>query len=200
MPQPKKIAKLPADIRMWFERAVVERGFSDIVELTQELNAICAKQGVPITIGKSAVGLESQRIKRAQEAVRMTTEAARLIAESSPDEGDNRSAAAMALVQSEMFGVLLRIQETGSEELDDVARLEVMNDAALGLSRLSRSRVNQAKWNADVEARTKAAADKVAKIARKGGADAKTVAEIRSQILGIAKREPQTQPTAGAAA
>ena len=197
MPRPSKIAKLPAELRAWLHKAIVERGFGDIVALTEELNTLCKEGGVAISVGKSAVGVESQRIKRAQEAIRATTEAARLIAETSPDEGDNRSAGAMAIVQSEVFDLLLQIRE--SEDITDpLQRLGVMNEAALGLSRLSRSRVNQARWNNEVEGKAKAAADKVSKLAKKGGMDAKTVAEIRASILGIVKREPQ--PPQGATA
>lgn len=193
MPSPGKIAKLPPALRAWLHKAFVERGFGDIVALTAELNALCKQGGVAITVGKSAVGVESQRVKRAQEAIRATTEAARLIAETSPDEGDNRSAGAMAIVQSEVFDLLLQVRE--SEDITDpLERLAVMNEAALGLSRLSRSRVNQARWNSEVEAKAKTAADKVGKLAKKGGMDAKTVAEIRASILGIVKRAPQAAP------
>ena len=189
MPRPSKIAKLPPDLRAWLHKAIVERGFGDIVALTDELNALCKQGGVAISVGKSSVGVESQRVKRAQEAIRATTEAARLIAETSPDEGDNRSAGAMAIVQSEVFDLLLQVRE--SEAITDpLVRLGIMNEAALGLSRLSRSRVNQARWNSEVEAKTKAAADRVTKLAKKGGMDVKTVNEIRASILGIVKREP----------
>lgn len=195
MPPRSKVAQLPPDLRAWLHRAIVERGYGDIVGLTDELNALCKQGGVAITIGKSAIGAESQRVKRAQESIAATTEAARLIAEAAPDEGDNRSAAAMALVQSEVFELLLKIRE--ADDLDDMQRLGVMNEAALGLSRLSRSRVNQAKWNAEVEARTKAAAEKVAKIAKTGGLTAAQVSEIRSQILGITKRASADAPPQG---
>lgn len=187
MPRVSKIAKLPENLRTWLRRAIVERGYGDIVGLTEELNALCKEGGVAITLGKSAVGEESKRIKRAQEAIRATTEAAKLIAEAAPDDGDNRSMAAMAIVQSEVFELLLQVRE--SETMTDpVDRLAVMNDAALGLSRLSRSRVNQARWNTEVQAKAQLAADKVGKLARKSGADPKTVAEIRATILGITQR------------
>ena len=202
MPPRSKIATLPAHLRAWLHKAIVDHAYGDIVGITAELNAMCAEGGHAQnigTIGKSAVGVESQRIKRAQEAIRATTEAARQIAEGAPDEADHRSAAAMALVQSEVFELLLKIRE--SEDLaDPVARLDVMNDAALGLSRLSRSRVNQSRWATEVDARAKAAADKVAKPAKKGGADARTVAEIRASILGITQRAPAGAPPAAAAA
>jgi hypothetical protein len=188
MPPRGKIATLPAELRAWLHKAIVERGYGDIVALTEELNALCKEGGVAVSVGKSAVGVESQRIKRASEAIRATTEAARLIAESAPDEGDNRSAAAMAIVQSEVFDLLLKVRE--SEDIDDPReRLDIMNEAALGLSRLSRSRVNQARWNAEVEKKAKAAADQVTKLAKKGGMDARTVAEIRASILGIVQTQ-----------
>ncbi len=187
MPRISKIAKLPPELRTWLHCAIVQRGYGDIVALTEELNALCKEGGVAITIGKSAVGEESKRIKRAQEAIRATTEAAKLIAEAAPDDGDNRSMAAMAIVQSEVFELLLQVRESETI-VDPVERLGVMNEAALGLSRLSRSRVNQARWNAEVQAKVAAAADKVTKLARKSGADPKTVAEIRASILGITAR------------
>lgn len=188
MPPRSKIATLPDAMRTWLHKAIVERGYGDIVALTEDLNALCKAGGVAINVGKSAVGAESLRVKRAQEAIRATTAAAQLIAETSPDDADHRSAAAMAIVQSEVFELLLKMRE--ADDLDDVTRLGLMNDAALGLSRLSRSRVNQSRWATEVDARAKTAAERVSKLARKGGADAKTVAEIRESILGIVRREP----------
>lgn len=196
MPAPSKIAKLPPATRQWLHQAIVERAFGDIVGLTDELNALCKEGGVAVTVGKSAVGEESKRLKRAQEAIRATTEAARLIAETSPDEGDNRSAGAMAIVQSEVFELLLQVRESEAVT-DPLARLAVMNEAALGLSRLSRSRVNQARWNDELTLRARAAADKISKLARKGGADEKTIAEIRNSVLGIVKKTPQTEAVNG---
>jgi Protein of unknown function (DUF3486) len=188
MPRISKTAQMPADVREWLHKAFVSRGFGDIEGITAEVNALMKQAGVAITIGKSAVGAESQRVKRAQEAIRATTEAAKIIHDSSPDTGDNRSAAAMAIVQSEVFELLLKMRET--EGVDDATRLGNLSESALLLSRLSRSRVYQSRWSVEVEAKAKAAADVVTKLARKGGMDSKTVAEIRASILGIVKREP----------
>lgn len=193
MPPVSKIAQLPPDLREWLHQTFVERAFGDIEGITAELNELMKEAGVAISIGKSAVGAESQKVKRAQEAIKATTEAAKLIAETSPDVGDKRSAGAMAIVQSEVFELLLQIRE--SEEIKDpIERMGAMSEAALLLSRLSRSRVYQSRWDQEVEAKAKAAADAVAKIAKKGGLDAKTVQEIRRQVLGITKRPPPDEP------
>lgn len=196
MPPRSKIAQLPDEIRKWLHKAIVERGFGDIVALTDELNALCKEGGVAITIGKSAVGAESQKVKRAQEAIRATTEATRLIAEASRDDGDTRSEAAIALVQSQVFELLLELREAVDEENDPVERMKVLTKVAKSLSEMSRARVNQAKWRTEVEARLKAAADKVARLVKKGGLDEKTAAEIRRSILGIVKRPAVTEERA----
>ncbi len=188
MPPVSKIAQLPPDIRAWLHSTFVDRAFGDIEAITGELNALMKQAGVAISVGKSAVGAESLKVKRAQEAIRATTEAARLIAEAAPDQADHRSAAAMALVQSEVFELLLKIRES-DDIVDPAERLDLMNDAALGLSRLSRSRVNQARWADELDTRAQAAAAKVEKLAKKGGMDERTVAEIRASILGIVKRD-----------
>lgn len=189
MPPRSKIAQLPEEIRKWLHKTLVDRAFGDIVAVTAELQDMLRQAGVAMYIGKSAVGAESQKVQRAQEAIRATTEAARLIAEASADQTDARSEAAMALVQSEVFEVMLQVREAG-DEVDPVSRLKLMANVAKSVSTLSRARVNQAKWRDEVEARVKAAAEQAGKLAKKGGADAQTVRMIRESILGIVKREP----------
>lgn len=197
MPPVSKIAKLPEEYRLWLRQAFVARAFGDIQEITDELNAMMKEAGVAISIGKSAVGAESQKVKRAQEAIRATTEATKLIAESSRDDGDSRSEATMALIQSEVFETLLKIREA-DDEAEPGERLALMVSAAKHISTLSRARVNQAKWRTDVENRAKAAADKVAKIAKSGGLKPDQVEEIRRQILGVSKRTTAAESAEGA--
>jgi hypothetical protein len=188
MPPVPKIAQLPEEIRRWLHETLIDRAFGDIVAVTDELQEMLRQAGIAMYIGKSAVGAESLKLKRAQESIRATTEAARLIADTSRDDGDMRSEAAMAIVQSEVFELLLQVRESESIE-DPVERLGVMSESALALSRLSRARVNQSQWRLKVEAAVKEAADAVTKIARTGGLQQAQVDEIRAQILGIPRRQ-----------
>lgn len=191
MPPVGKIATLPEWVREWLHQAIVERAYGDIVGLTDELNAMCKEGGVAMSIGKSAVGAEALRIKRATESIRVTTQACRAIAESAKDDGDMRSEAVMAMVQEGMFEALMKAREAESAE-DPGEALALMGQAALAVSRISRTRVNQARWRDELDLRTKAAADQVAKIARKGGLDSQTVDAIRASILGIVPRPAAT--------
>lgn len=196
MPPIPKVAQLPDEYRDWLRRAFIDRAFGDIQGITDELNTMLREGGVAVSIGKSAIGAEAQKVKRAQESIRAATDAAKLIAEASRDDGDMRSEAVMALIQSDMFEALLRARESESLE-DPLARLAAMSEAAKAAARLTVARVNQSKWRNEVEARAKAAADKVAKIAKTGGLTKDQVSEIRRQILGVAKAAPAT-PTQGA--
>lgn len=200
MPPVGKIALLPEAMRVWLHKAFVERGFGDIVALTDELNALCKAGGVAITIGKSAVGEASRKYKRAQESIAAVTRQMQAVADSAGDNAARRSEALNALVSTELFGALVDAREAEGTD-DPEARVALMNKAALAAARLTNASVLQQTFRAEVEARTRDAADKAAKIAKRGGADPKTVAEIRASILGIVKRDsPTTRPGAANAA
>lgn len=189
MPRVAKIAKLPPEHRAWLRKALVKRGFGDIVELTKELNQMLAEAGIAETVGKSAVGNEAQRVKRLQEDVFATTEAARVLRESSRDDGDLRSEAIMATIQTDVWKVLLELRTANAIE-DPMERLKALTKAASGVAEMSRARVSQSKWSTEIDARVTAAEEKVARLVRKTGADPKTIAEIRASILGITQRKP----------
>jgi hypothetical protein len=186
MPPRSKIAQLPEDVRNWLQRALVERAFGDIANVTAELNGMLAQRGSDMTVGKSAVGEASLKLKRAQEALRASVEAARML-QQDIGSGDALGGAALDMVQSEVFQISMRLQE--AQDMKDEDRIAIIKDLSLATSRLSRARVNQDRWAADVRTKTEAAADKVAKLAQQGGLQPKTVEAIRRSILGIATAE-----------
>jgi hypothetical protein len=190
MPPVPKIAKLPPELRQWLHQTFVARAFGDITGITEELNALMKEAGVAISIGKSAVHAESQKVKRAQEAIAAATRSMQLIADTAKDEADKRGEALNALVSEGLFEALLLAREAEAEP-DPSKRISLMNKAALASARLTTTSVRQRQWRAQVEEKAKAAADAVAKIAKTGGLNPAQVREIRAQILGIAKRAPQ---------
>jgi hypothetical protein len=187
MPPVAKIAKLPPELRQWLHETFVQRAFGDIENITAELNALMREAGVAISIGKSAVGAESLKVRRAQESIAATTRAMQLIADTATDEADKRGEALNAMVSQGVFEVLLDVQQASTED-DPADRMALLNKAALASARLTTTSVRQRQWRAQVEEKAKAAADAVAKIARTGGLKPDQVREIRSQILGIAQR------------
>lgn len=179
MAKRSKIAGLPPEVKTWLNAALVEGNFSGYEALEQMLT----ERG--FTISKSSIHRYGQKLESKLAAVRASTEAARAIAEAAPDDADLRSAAAISLVQTEIFNVMVALQEA-DEESNPEERLKLMAKAAKPLAELSRASVNQKKWEGEVRARTALAADTAERIAKKGGLSAASVAEIRRSILGIA--------------
>lgn len=68
MPPVRKIDLVPGELRDRLRRALEERGFGDIVAVTEELNAWLAADGLELRIGKSAVGEFSKLLKDQREA------------------------------------------------------------------------------------------------------------------------------------
>jgi hypothetical protein len=190
MPRVKKIATIPPELRAWLHKALVERGCGDIVALTGELNSLLQQAGVDTTIGKSAVGEEAKRIKRLQENIHATTEAARLMSDTSRDDSDVRGEAIMATVQTDIWSTLLALREADNIA-DPMDRLKALTKAATSVGELSRARVNQSKWRQDIEARVAAAEEAVTKIARSAGVSPELEQRIRERILGITQRPAQ---------
>lgn len=195
MPPPRKLNKIPPELLTWLHTTFVERAFGDIEAITAELNDLMKKAGVAISIGKSAVGEESLRVRRAQEAIAATTRHMQTIADTARDDADKRGEALNAMVSHHMFEALLLANEAGAT-IEPDKRIALMNKAALAAGRLTTTSVRQRQFRHQVEERAKAVADAVSKIAKTGGMKPDQVREIRSQILGIAKKPSTAAPAA----
>ena len=180
MAQRSTIEKLPEAVRHEFERKLVENGFSDYQAIAEWLQA----QGYEIS--RSAAHRYGQKVQRRFAAIKSSTEAARLIAEGASDEGDTRSEALMAMLQTELFDALVQIGEIPSEELNAVDRFGMMSEGAKKISGLISASTRLKEYQAKVKAKVQAASEDVAKQAKKGGLSEESVEAIRKHILGIA--------------
>lgn len=179
MPPRSTIALMPAEQRAALEREIVARGFADFRGLEDWL-----RESYGIELSYTKIWKHSDAMRRKLEAVRASTAAARQIAEAAPDDADLRSAAVMSMVQTEIFDVLVQLQEADAET-DPAERLKVLGRAADGIAALSRASVAQKRWQAEVEAKVKSAADKIEAVARAGGLTAEELATIRREVYGI---------------
>lgn len=174
------VSALPDAVRGALDKQLVTRNFTGYQALEDWLRA----EGYEIS--KSAIHRYGQKIERRMAAIKASTEAAKLITESAGDDQDARSEAVIALVQTEMFDSIIAIQEADDEELSAEDRLGLMSKAAKNIATLTRASLAQKEYKTKVMARAAEAAEKVAKLARKGGMSAATVDEIKRSILGIA--------------
>jgi hypothetical protein len=196
MPPVSKIAKLPPALREQLHKALVEHAFGDIETVTAALNQWLRDCGINMTIGKSAVGEESLRVRRAQEAIAAATRSMQLIADSARDDADKRGEALNAQLSTDLFEALLDASAAGAEE-DPAERIKLLTKASLAAGRLTTTSVRQRAWRHQVEERAKAAAEAVEKIAKTGGMSAAQLREIKRQIMGITTARTSNEAPAG---
>lgn len=178
MPAPSKIDLMEEHDRAELDRRIIANGFGGYVELAEWLNA----QGYEI--GKSAVGERGLRLKRKLSAIRASTEAAKMITQSAPDDADDRSNAIISLIQTEIFESLLSLQEAAEEE-DPAARVEILGKAAKNIATLTRASVARNKWAIEVRKKLDDAAADVKKIASNAGVSEETMAAIDARLQGV---------------
>ena len=177
MPQPSKIALLPEEVRKELDQLLVRTAFSGYYDLSAWLE----RRG--FEIGKSAIHNYGQGLKRKLAAIRASTEAARLIADAAPDDEDRRSEAVMSLVQSEMFELLVHLQDA-EDATDPAERVKLLSTAARAIADLSRASIAQKKHAAAV----KATLDALLTEAQTGAnsLDIQTLQRIRKEVYGLA--------------
>jgi len=180
MGRQSSITALPENVRSALNGELAARNFSGY----EALEAWLRDQGFEIS--KSAIHRYGQKIERRMQAIKASTEAAKLIVEAAGDDQDARSESVIALVQTEMFDSIIAIQEADDDELSASDRLGLMSKAAKNIATLARASIAQKQFKATVQAKAAEVADKAARLASKGGMSPDAAAEIRKMILGIA--------------
>lgn len=169
MPPRSKVQQLPPEVKAWLDQALVENNFSGYEALSAELT----ERGY--SIGKSALHSYGQSFEDRLAALRQSSEQAKAVVTAAPDDEGAVNEALMRLVQDHLFKLLMASE--GKLDLPKVAK---------AVAELGRASVVQLKWKTEFRERAEAAAAKVENIAKKGGLNAATVAEIRREILGVA--------------
>ncbi|MEW6562747.1 MAG: DUF3486 family protein [Pseudomonadota bacterium] len=173
MPPRSKISKLPKAVKDWLDKALAENGFADYELLAADLK----ERGYDIS--KSAIHRYGQDFENRLGALRMASEQAKAIVQSSNDDEGAVSEALMRLVQEKLFQTLLDFKIDPDKPVN-------LASAAKAVAELARATVSQKKWQAEVQAKAVIAADSVESIAKRGGLSAEALDTIRRDILGIA--------------
>jgi len=180
MARRSSISKLPKSVRDWLDRALTERNFSGYAEL----ETLLRDKGYQLS--RSAIHRYGHKIERRMAAIKVSTEAARLISEAAQDDQDARSEALHALVQTELFDTILNLQEAAEGNIDPKERVKLLSAAARNIADLTRSSVNLKRFQAEVRVRLEAASANVEKIARAGGLSDESVREMLKVLGAIA--------------
>lgn len=178
MPPRSKITKLPAAVRNWLDAALVEGNFSGYEALADDL------KGRGYEIGKSALHRHGQWLEHKISAIKASTEAAKIIVQSAPDQADARSEALLSLVQHELFTAINSLKQAETE--DDVqARIALIGKAAKGIADVVRASAVNKRLAREVAAEAlNKAAERVDEAARAQGLSKEQADFWRGQVLG----------------
>jgi hypothetical protein len=171
MPPRSKVGQLPDPIRQALEQRLISSGFGDY----EALSAWLGEQGYEIS--KSALHRFGQTFEERCGALRLATQQAKAIVESTPDDEGAMSEALMRLMQERLFTVLLEMEV-------DPAKVNI-GAVAKALAPIARASIALKKYSSEVREQARAAAEAVNRIATKGGLSAEAAADLREQILGI---------------
>lgn len=174
------VEMLPKEVKAWLDKALADGNFSGYNLLETALK----ERG--FNIGKSSIHRYGQKLESKLSAIKASTQAALAIAEAAPDDADLLGSSVIQMVQTEVFNVLVQLQEVDAEA-NPTARLRLMSGAAKSIAELSRASINNKKHQLELREKTKAAAESIGAKARKGGLTEEAVREIEEQILGIAR-------------
>jgi hypothetical protein len=167
-----QVTKLPKPVKDWLDRALAEKGFSEYEALALELN------GKGFAISKSAIHRYGQKFQQRVGEIKTATEMARVIIEANPDDDNSQNEALIRLAQERLMTALVDMDTADSGKLVKATR---------AIADIARASVSQKRFREEVLAKAKSAADKVAKMARRGGLSDDAADEIRRAILGIAE-------------
>jgi len=179
MAKPSAIDQLSAEDKAWLDARFRDQGFCGYVEIAELL----AERGY--NVSKSSVHRYGQKLEQKLAAVQASTQAALLIADAAPDDGDVRSQAVLSLIQTELFNALIALQESNNPDADPADRLALIAKCGKGIAEITKASVNQKKWMLDVRDRVEKAAKEVESIVKKGGLSKEAAAAIKREILGI---------------
>lgn len=146
-----------------------------------ELSDWLEEQG--FSISKSAIHRYGTKFKQEHQAILVATEQAKVLAETIPDDEGAMAEALTRVAQNKLYDCLVGLDVSSYLEEDSVENLPKLVGA---IAKLNQSSVSLKKYQQEVRARIKAAADEVSQIAVKNGLSDTTVDEIKRKFLGIA--------------
>lgn len=181
------ISRLPEEVKSYITGKLAE-GRLTLDELIADLHTrYPTQQQVGELPSRAAVHRYGQKLERSLFAIKASTEAAKIIRSQAGDDEDARSEALMALVQTELFEIIMQLQGATNDDgdVDMPERLALLADVGKKVASMTNSSVNLKQFQGKVRDATRAAASAVEKTVKKAGLSDETVAEIKARILGI---------------
>jgi hypothetical protein len=167
-----RVTSLPKTVKEWLDNALIDGNFSAYELLSSELKA----KGFDIS--KSALHRYGSQFETRMAAIKLATEQAEAIAKAVPDDENALSDALLRVVQEKVFSMLMNLEDDPKVGFAKLATIA---------TEIAFASTNVKEFRSKIKEKTKAAADKVADIAKSSGLSGNVIEEIKRSILGISE-------------
>lgn len=183
MPPPKKLDLIPHEVRQRLAMALQERGFADIVAVTEELNFWLDDAGLEIRIGKSAVGEYSKLLKNQRDAFAM---AETLLGDFNIEQESTMHKVLMQMIATAAFQMMNSVAESDNAAWDpkSLAHLSRMLKDLMQSAGL-RERLRDDEERRVARKERERLAGEIEQKAHQLGMTRETVHAIKADILGV---------------
>lgn len=179
MPQRSVIELLPANVRSALDREIVKANFSGFEELAARFTDYCHANGLEVEIHKSQVHRHSERLRAVIDKAKQRAEESKALVEALGDDQHALTQATLLGLQEKLMDLADRLDPEEVTPKDIANLTKAARDLEAGMR-------NRGKWVEEIQRKAQEAADRVEKIATKGGLSAEAKAELRREILGVA--------------
>lgn len=174
MPPRSKVLTLPKDVREQLEGRMLAAGFADYAALSDWLES----QGH--SISRSSLQRHGSKFERRLASVKRATEQAKALVMETDDSAGDLNQALLSLLQTEMFDVMVELDESGEMTPKAISAL------SRAVAELGRASVQQKKFAAEVKRKALAeAAAATEATAKEVGLSDEHWSLIRAKFLGI---------------
>ncbi|GIT85421.1 phage protein Gp27 family protein [Roseobacter sp. OBYS 0001] len=183
MPPPKKLDLVPEELIERLKRMLADRGFSDIVEVTEEFNTLLEVDGISIRVGKTAVGNFSKMLKDQREAFSM---AETLLSDMDLEAESDMHRTLLTMIATSAMQMMRSVREgDGHLPASDLMNLGRMLKDLMG-STIAREKIlEDAERKKERQMGLEMAAAAACDTARKVGMSEELENQIKASILGI---------------
>jgi len=182
VPPPKKLDLIPIEFRQRLAETLRDRGFGDIVAVTEELNFWLEERGEEIRIGKTSVGEFSKLLKDQRDAFAM---AETLLGDMDIEGESNMHKVLMQMIATAAFHMMQSVSSSDGDfdpkALASLSRMlkDLMHSAGL------REKLREDERERIIKSERAAMAQKLDDAVEAGGANA-AAAQAAREIMGFA--------------
>lgn len=183
MPPTKKLDLVPEELVDQLKAMLAERGFGDIVEVTEEFNTLLQGHGVEIRVGKTSVGNFSKMLKDQRDAFSM---AETLLSDMDLEAESDMHRTLMTMIATSAMHMMRSVrEEDGHLPAGDLMNLGRMLKDLMGSAGIREKLLEGERERIAKEAR-QAAAEAAVDTVRAAGMSEQLEEQIKANILGVA--------------